>query len=751
MRKIFYSILTLSVMIVVASCQDDNIVDTVDNPVRTGDEIGFGTSLPKDGIQTRTVYGGPIDTNGDGKVDAFPVYWEDGDEIAIYCPQASMPANHLVNYTIGVSSDESSVAETVTKIGDAGLQWGSEDLHKFYAFYPTKFIKGTESTGRFELNLPVEQRPISFKNDGNGNYQAVTDPNYAIMYAYRGQKKSSTPEGTDIDLQFKPLSTILEIEITAPSNITEPVTLTNINVETIDGTPIVGDFTAQVYPGSDTEESYESTVVCQTNMSGVVTDNISVPCSWTNEKGEIEFVKLASGKKLIVRAFMISNETEMNSENIRISVATTGGVAHKTLKAADGTTFKILPHKVSRVVLPQLPSQYDVNYWMSSMDPDVYLTEVSIPGSKFTDDRTYQPTDVHQQYLDGVRAFILHTTASRRWVSQPTWDDWGAGYYDYTLNVNNAGTLKQSISDIASYLKEAETALTAEGKESREYAVVMVTYQDGAGGQSGWIDGLHEEVQEMLDAPETYRIYDKEVTANTTIGDVKGHIILKANVNSDNMVNTYGDPIMYSLWQDEYGPKVGNSFYQDLYDGMPLYWGRYETYDQSGATTAGMRWYYQELTTSSDDGSAEGYYSDKKTYISRLFQRSVYLYENSSDHNVWFMNDLGGTKTDVSSGTLQVTEDLSISYSNGIEYVAADLNQLAINELLKRNANAGLGVIFMNFANRGETGKKFQSDLIMQTVINNNFKFALRKKETSTTNQTYNATYINGGNAIGWD
>lgn len=748
MKKIFYSILTLTVMMIVASCQKDNFVDIVDNPVQTGDEILFGTVLPKDEVQSRTVYGGPIDTNDDGSFDAFPVYWENGDEIAIYCPQASMPASKLVNYTIGVSTENSSVAETVTKIGDAGLQWGSEDLHKFYAFYPTKFISGTESSGLFNLNLPVEQRPISFKEDGNGNYQAVTNPEYAIMYAYRGQKKSSTPEGTNIDLQFKPLSTILEIEITAPSNITEPVTLTNVNVETVDGTPIVGDFTAQVYAGSDTEESNESTVVCATNMSGVVTNNISIPCSWTNEKGEIEFVKLASGKKLIVRAFMIPNETEMNSDNIKISVATTGGVAHKTLKASDGTTFKILPHKVSRVVLPQLPSQYDVNYWMSSMDPDVYLTEVSIPGSKFTDDRSYQPTNVQQQYLDGVRAFILHTTASRRWVSG-VFDP----VYDYTINVNNAGTLKESISDIASYLKDAETALAAEGKESREYAVVMVTYNEGAGGESGWIDGLHEEVQEMLQAPDTYRIYDKEITANTTIRDVKGHIVLKANVNSDAMVNTYGDPIMYSLWKDEYGPEVGSSFYQDLYDGMPLYWGRYENYDESGATTAGMRWYYQELTTAADDGSAEGYYSDKKTYISRLFQRSVDLYENSNDHNVWFMNDLGGTKTDESSGTLKVTEDLSISYSNGIEYVAADLNQLAINELLKRNANAGLGIVFMNFANRGETGKKFQSDLIMQTIINNNFKFALRKKVSTNTPATtsYNASYTKGGNAIGWD
>lgn len=38
---------------------------------------------------------------------------------------------------------------------------------------------------------------------------------------------------------------------------------------------------------------------------------------------------------------------------------------------------------------------------------------------------------------------------------------------------------------------------------------------------------------------------------------------------------------------------------------------------------------------------------------------------------------------------------------------------------------------------------------LIQTIINNNFNFQLRKKSATTTN--YNATYSNGGNAVGWD
>lgn len=759
MKKVFYSLIALTLMITAAGCQDDTVTSTIDNPAQTGDEISFGMSLPQNGIETRTAYGTPIDTDNDQKLDAFPVYWENGDEIAIYCPQASMPASKLVYYTIGVSTTTSSTAETVTKIGDAGLQWGSEDLHKFYGFYPVKFVKGTETTGLFDLTLPVEQRPLRFEEE-DGNYKAVSNPEYAIMYAYRGQKKSSTPVGTDIDLQFKPLSTILEIEVSAPGNITEPITLTNINVEALDGTPIVGDFTAQVYSGSDTEESYESTVVCKTNMSGVVTDNLSVPCSWINEQGALEYVKLAAGKKLVVRAFLIPNANEIDGSNIKITVATSGGTVHKTLTTSDNS-FKILPHKVSRVTLPTLPTLYNVNYWMTSLDPDIYLTELSIPGSKFTNTSSYQPTGTEQQYKDGVRAFILHTQASRDWVVDGIWPL--AGHWDYSVSVNNAGTLKESFQQIAQYLKNAETAFASEGKVSNEFALVMVTYNTGDGvfertQQEIWINGIQEEISEMA-ADASYRIYNSEVTPETTIEDVRGHIIVKANVNSDYMVTTGATaPILYSLWQDPYGPETSEGSginYQDKFGGMPLYWQNYQAYDGNSAGNSKLRWYYQEVTSTSNSGSnAEATYQSKVDAITKQFSMGIDLYTKGT-HDTWLMNDIGGEKTDVSSGTTSQNRGNysdGIVYSNGIEYTAAELNQLCLNELLTREENAGMGLIFMNFANRGETGKKFQSDLILQTIIDNNFKFALRKKTSENTpTPSYNASYKSGGNAVGWD
>lgn len=745
MKKLFYPMVALVVAVAAVGCHTDNVDTPSVNSVQTGEEITFGTALPEGGIETRTIYGTP-----DYDKREFPVYWVDGDEIAIFCPQASNPPSKLVHYTIGVSGDQMNTAETVTKIGDAGLQWGPEDLHKFYAFYPASYVKGTETTGLFHLNVPVTQQPLSFYTDSQGNLQAETDPDLAFMYAYRGQKKSNTPEGTDIDLHFTPLSTILEIVVQGPVS-GDPVTLTSINVETLDGTPIVGDFTAQITTGSDEEESYESAVTCKTTSEGVVTDNLSVPCSWTDESGTRQFVKLEAGKKLYVRAFMLPTETAMDSKNIKVTVATTKGPLYKTL-VSNGTSFQILPHKVNRVTLPAITTDYTVNYWMSSLDPDTYLTELSIPGSKLTNDGSYQPTSIEQQYQDGVRSFILHSVC--------TGNSW-----NYYLQVDGTNlTLKQAMANIASYLKEAE-APEAKGENSLEFAVVQLTYgadsfwgSSDADRQKRWVGRVQTEIAEMAGDENTYRIYTKEVTPETTVSDVKGHIIVKANVNSDYMVTSGATaPVLYSLWKDPYGPTTtSGENYQDKFGGMPLYWQNYQAYNENSAGNSSLRWYYQEVTTVSDSGSnAEATYQSKINAIEKQFAMGVDLY-NTAQHNTWLMNDIGGNKSDVGSGTTSTAAgnySNGIQYSNGIEFIAAELNQLCLNHILNRKEKAGLGLIFMNFANRGDTGQKFQSDLILQTIIDNNFMFALRKKSTTsgTTAANYDAGYSNGGNAIGWD
>lgn len=67
-----------------------------------------------------------------------------------------------------------------------------------------------------------------------------------------------------------------------------------------------------------------------------------------------------------------------------------------------------------------------------------------------------------------------------------------------------------------------------------------------------------------------------------------------------------------------------------------------------------------------------------------------------------------------------------------------------------RGEDASLGVVLMNFADKQSgSGAEYGCDGLIQTIIYNNFSFALRKKPSGTTPAaSYNASYQSGGNAV---
>lgn len=792
MKKVYFY-LGIALAACFSSCTEDVLDGTVKNPVQEGDEILFGSTLTGDAnvieksAESRTVYG---DRNSDG----LPVYWEaDGsDTIAIFCLQASQPENHLVNYKVTpVLDSEGNPTETaasVTKINanEAGLQWGDPDSeHRFYAFYPASAVKGTaeeNSTGQITANIPVTQqvqewRPGTFTSDdtefnGRTCYFGLPNMDYAYMYAYNAVTPSQVAEGQSIDLQFHNLVTVLDITIQGPSSGT--ATITNINVDAIEGTqPILtGDFTCNI-------RNTETGVIGTCDPVGDFNEErsrISIPCY---DKKNGEFIQLHENELLNVKAYIIPQDLEntVKKRTLRVTVSLLNGApCRKTLQQAD-----ITPHKINRVILPPL-TLGGTNYWMSSLDPDIYVSELSIPGSKFSvltsangAANIYQNATIAQQFQDGIRAFIFQTAAkgsnnNSSIIGRPEENTFTG---DIKVVSESAGnevmSLEAAVKEIASYLDNCEKA----GKMN-EFAFLMLTYATGGSSDSGtghwgsgflnwvwdreprnadqtWINLLRDKVNELAAVSEN-RIYTGEITPNTTIDDVKGKIILKVNYNSEDMLKYYTDPksfvyngpdvetsapIMFTYWGAATGPVKGSWTYQDENGGMPMDWGVPVWYENS---TAQLRWYYQEVTSVGTDQEATK--QQKEDGITKLFQESVKLYKNDTSHKTWFMNDLGGYYSD--------SDDIN-GRGTGIQALAIDMNQMGVDELQNREENAGLGLVFMNFADKqGGSGALYKSDWLIQTLIDNNFKFALRKKESGTT-RTYNAEYTNGGNAIGWD
>lgn len=736
MKKNIFLIAGIALTAMFSGCADENLDNTVKNPVKSGEEIMFGSKLSGDAdvIEskpgTRTVY-------GDRTTTGVPVYWEDdgSDEIAIFCNQASQPASHLVNYKITPDETDHATAATVAKVNtnEAGLQWGDLDTeHRFYAFYPASAVKGSaeeDQTGKITANIPVTQQVQEWRTvekgangaiDGKKTYFGLPNMDYAYMYAYNAVTPSQVKDGQFIDLQFHNLVTVLDITVQGPSSGT--ATITNINVDAIDGTtPILtGDFTCNI-------RNTETGVIGTCDPVGDFNEErgrISIPCY---DKKTGQFIQLGPNELLNVKAYIIpQDKNTVTKRTLRVTVSLLNGApCRKTLQTADVT-----PHKINRVILPPLEIG-GTNYWMSSLDPNIYVSELSLPGSKMSyltsangADIVYQNATIKDQLLDGVRAFIFHTQRMRNG--------------ELRISVNGSAlstTLKGALAEIATFLKEAES----KGKK-QETAFVLVTYSGGNGSEKDWMTALQNTVNECAGDYDTYRIFDKEMTPDVTLGDVAGQIILKANYNSDDMIAGAGTaPLMYTLWEKPY-----------VEGGLPMTWG-------NPNSAANLWWLYQEVTSVLDtdknennDYTAEATKAEKIANIKAIFQKSVDAYNNDTSHKTWFMNDLGGYYC------WKTREWAIIPYwqeHTDTKALATDMNSLGVSELQNRTENAGLGLVYMNFADKQEdSGALYKSDWLIQTIIDNNFKFALRKKGSSTTpSSKYNATYSNGGNAVGWD
>lgn len=766
MKKGIFSI-SVALAAILAGCSEEIDNGTVKNPVQTGDEILFGTSL-SDEVESRTVYGNR-DQNG------VVVNWVDGDQIAIFCKETSQPANHLVNYKITPNGTNPSIASKVMKVNTnaAGLQWGSEDVHHFYAFYPAIAVHGADADdqqGTITANIPVNQQPAGWhtgpimSQDQSVNGQQTTfalpDMKYAYMYAYNAVDKNTVESGSGtIGLEFQNLVTVLDITIPAPAD-GSSIVVTDVTVRAVSGANVIltGDFNCYIRGAGATDYP----TCTPTGDMGEVRNVINIPC-YNQEKHE--YITLGDNEKFLnVKAYIIPDDVnEIDKRTLQIAVNTlNGGERTRTLQYAS-----IVPHKVNRVLLPPVDTDGDT-YWMSALDPNIYLSELSIPGSKFSvltsanrSSRVYQNATIEQQFQDGIRAFIFQTTVvgsnSDNNSNRPENNTFSSDLYVVCEGYENrVMTLEDAVKDIASYLKECDDL----GK--REFAFLMLTYTTGdrdygTGHSDGflgwnwvwerpslsaeqtWINTIRDKVN-SISADVANRIYTEEITPNTTIDDVKGKIILKANYNSENMIANYGTttaPIMFTFWGNATGPVKGEWTYQDNNGGMPMDWGIPVWYANN--TNPKLRWYYQEVT--SVGNGQEATTQQKKNGITHLFQESIDLYKSDNSHKTWFMNDLGGYYSD--GGDIGSRE-------NGIVALTEDMNNLAVEQLQARTENAGLGLIFMNFADKqANSGAKYKSDYLIQTTIMNNRKFQLRKKGSTT--RTYNSSYKAGGNAIGWD
>lgn len=758
MRKIVYSLGAI-VLLFMGSCQDDAVVENQVVPAQTGDEITFGSSLVDTEIGARTIYGDePID-------GAYPVEWEDGDQISIYCPEAAQ--TKLVKYKVTPDETNASMSSLVTKINEdeAGLQWGTEETHHFSAFYPgDKIIESVE--GKLRAEIPVEQAPVGWKKETNEaggiTYTGIANTDYAFMWAYNTHNKS---DGSDVALVFKPWVTILDVEINGPANQGEAIKMSSVQIRSLSNETLNGEFLIDFNPVEDNESNYPTYE--EYGNPNATRSQISIQLyanEIKSENGQTEpfndFITLSHNDKIVVRFYLLPKDVNYDTSgegrnDLQVRVTPyNSAVLTRTLNAQEGTqTGGILAHKVNKVILPSV-SQTGPNYWMSSLDPNIYVTELSLPGSKMSYQTAenvsgrnavyYQDLSIADQVTNGIRAFQIQTAST----NNGRWNIGSGDASDQVLYMTVAGNktstrFKDIVREIATGLKTAEAA----GK-NQEYAFILLTAAlgecDGYGvwpnntdGNLAWMDAIRNELAEMAAAPDTYRLYTDEITPATTIDDVKGHIIIKVNYNNDAMGNHLSEsdriPAMFAKWgvfDDVSTPFTETSAYAI----NSMRWGT-----SHNVNNGALQWFYHEATSVGyNNNGGEETYAQKIGNIEDMWNRSIDYYKSNSDNSMWFLNDLGGCYV---NGIYDSRES-----QDGVSAWTQEVGPYATRLLQNRTEDATLGIVLINYAN---PENQYSGNLI-QTIINNNFNFQLRTRGSSQSN-VYNASYSKGGNAIGWD
>lgn len=515
-------LLGLSLLALVA-CNQENMPE---RPTPTpGAEVKFGASLNKTDV-TRTIYG-----KEDTEKNTFPIYWVKDDKVLVTSPQC-LNGRNTAQYKVSVDSDKQNYATSLDKTGAVGVQWGQEPKADFYSVYPADnaSVQGTT----FHLTMPNAQTDIL--KLGSRKSKAYADMNACFM----GAVSKGVTNGSEVNLTYTPLSTAIRFTLRGPSS-AEGQTDSEVIISQVvlkADQPIAGDFTVDM-------NTPEPTV----KLGSKTYNEITLYTHYAETGG---YLTLGLNDEVELNAFVIPYENLAVNDNWKLEVTTAQGKVYTTpLKGSGAGTLK--PGKIHRFKgdLPNLPApttDWDPSNWMVNVPRNVYLSEISIPGSWNSLNKEFQyaanrssELDVNSveaqkaaiadQYKAGVRAFHIDT----RWKASKEWSLFNPVGWVYTitgLSVANGGdgrtynisggkvmkddniSFETVLSSITSYVKP------------KEYMIVFCTFAQNSyeKTEGEWMKAISDACaanNKVIDA--------SKISSNTVVGDVLGKVIVIVN------------------------------------------------------------------------------------------------------------------------------------------------------------------------------------------------------------------------------
>lgn len=540
------SILILCACAAFAGCSEDDLV--VKKPAVPGSEVQFGaTAYMSNGNGTRTAY-------GDAVGNQIELRWVAGDKIDIACPQAAAgrrkAAYEIVETSIVEDTPEAvnnGKATQLQKLGEYGIQWGEPGNHDFYALYPSSQSFTSDERGKIGMvadgvngYLPVNQDPKKVTPDGN-NFILEPDMRYAFMVAKK--PVNSAAEGfTGVSLKFEPLVTALQFELTAPvidaGNTTgaKDLTITSVSLYSSKGTNICGNFNYKFATGALNETNDETgySRITMTLPDGVVlTGN--------------------SGNKADVTFFLLPT-ANIESGDLRLQVFYTykGSPFVKSLKIGKQLMAK-KKYYFRNVKLPDITSTVEGSSWFSALDPNVLISQLSIPVagnafSKYYKDTSADPNKNEKYYKEQSLSYMdLWNKGVRGFEFSTAWGSGKDGSTRGTLKTNrfvcNGQAMNVTADDGTTVVNFGNAfeklASQLEVKEyQNECLIVICTYKSYTGDGGYNPQQYIKDLEAYIESNGSIKSRLTRLTSQSTVRDLRGKIAIIIRPGDDDNQST---------------------------------------------------------------------------------------------------------------------------------------------------------------------------------------------------------------------
>lgn len=740
MTKHILGLMSVMVLFGMVSCSDENIEGN--GSVKGGELIQFSI----DPAATRTVY--EAETGG----QAWQIDWLTGDKIRIFCDRAEGKTD--AEYTITPTDATHSTPQAASKYGIVnanadGLRWNGALMnnnyptHDFYAVYPSTAVRSTSAgytrTGDVvDLKLVNNQVcTVTGTEPGDGDtYIAAPDMTNAYMTAaatgvdprnVKSQKEPGKEGG--VDLKFSPIMTTLDLFVTYDGSTNgsgdETLNVTGITV-TLPGVPRVAGncFRYKIAPNTN-----------DTGSSGsLVTDGI--PTSTETFFAGVRYnggnsLPLQAGQSVKFTVFLPPVEiSDANQITVRLNSSGSGDFTVKVGASSGAQNIKGSAKK--QILLPPIFVDYsDVkpNNWISQLDDNIYVNQLSIPGTNnsaafksFGSVASSQGLDhtLTRQWNDGVRAFEFRTSV--------------ADYYFGTIHGGSEVECYDSGVNLNLSFDEAMTEITGLLAASPgEFAIVIVGFQSQQYSDGGWLTGALSYVnrqgksvwqrREYSGLSTVWRTYngmpyftDKwkdwfvDFDPAMTIKDARKHIIL---INYDQYGQNESGFVMPGVFIP--GAETANSASVD-FGGK----GWFDITYKGNADTVN-KMFIQAMngqTYGNTDGDKHG---AKQAGIFEADAEAVKLHTVTDDSHNWVINYVGGSSA---TSTADYTADAAVNNKMFNEWMIGN----TING--KTRAEGPTGIVLVSHQGVEKYGgTNVYGENLPQTIINNNFKFRMQRKE----------------------